>query len=153
MKILRIYNYQLKGKNLQVKYQQRKCKKILKFIKNIRKVITEIPRKDQKMWKVEKFFLQVKQGPYYPCTICHRSWYQCSIRLFKHEKFYILISKLYHVVTLVNGKFYTCETCHEYIYKIDIRRKAVDISMALYPTLNKPNGFKKFEKPLISKTV
>ena len=61
-------------------------------------------------------------------------------------------------MTLVNGKFYICETCHEYIYSIltfniDISRKAVDITMALYPTLNELNRLKKFEKPLISKTI
>ena len=48
--------------------------------------------------KVENFLQQLKQQPYYICTICHRSLYQHCVRLFKHEKYDILTADLYNPV-------------------------------------------------------
>ena len=48
--------------------------------------------------RVQNFLQQVKQGPYYICTICHRSLYRRSDRFFKYEKYYILCTELHHPV-------------------------------------------------------
>lgn len=126
-----------------VKYQERKLKKILKFIKNIRKVVTEIWRKEKKMWKIKKSLQQVNQGCCYSCTVCHRSLYQRIIRLFKRDNGRILVTEMYHVVKLLNKKFYTCKTCRKRPYKTEIKCQAVYINMASNPIPDKLNNFKK----------
>ena len=81
--------------------------KILKYIEYIKK---EVPRKEKEYEKVEHFPEQVKQGSYYIFTICHRSLYQRSVKLFKHEKYYILTAELYHPKKSFDEKLYICET-------------------------------------------
>ena len=54
---------------------------------------------------------------YYICTIYHRSLYQRSARSFKHEKYQILTSEMYHPVRSFDEKPYICETCHKHLYK------------------------------------
>ena len=54
--------------------------------------------------KAENLLQQVKQEPHYIFKICHRILYQCSIRLFKHEKYHILIADLYHPVKSFDEK-------------------------------------------------
>ena len=39
--------------------------------------------------KAEKFHQQIRQGPYYICTVCHHCLYQHSARLF-HDQKYVL---------------------------------------------------------------
>lgn len=110
---------------------------------NIRKVVTEIWRKEKKMWKIKKSLQQVNQGCCYSCTVCHRSLYQRIIRLFKRDKGRILVTEMYHVVKLLNKKFYTCKTCRKRPYKTEIKYQAVYINMASNPIPDKLNNFKK----------
>ena len=53
-------------------------------------------RKRMHKWlnKVEKFCQQIRQGPYFICTACHRCLYKGSVRLFEHEKYHILTAQL-----------------------------------------------------------
>ena len=97
-------------------YQKKKYKKYQENKKNCDKVM---------------YFLQVKQGPYYICTVCHRSLYQCSVRLFKQEKYHILTEELYHPVKSFDTKLYICETCHKHLIKNEIPCQAVCNKMAL----------------------
>ena len=110
---------------------------------NIRKVVTEIWRKEKKMWKIKKSLQQVNQGCCYSCTVCHRSLYQRIIRLFKRDKGRILVTEMCHVVKLLNKKFYTCKTCRKRPYKTEIKCQAVYINMASNPIPDKLNNFKK----------
>ena len=43
-------------------------------------------------------------------TICRRSLYQRSVRLFKHEKYHILTAQMYHPLKSFNTKLDICET-------------------------------------------
>ena len=54
--------------------------------------------------KVEDSLQQVKQGSYYICTICHRSLYQRSVRLFNYENYNILTEKLHNPVKSFDEK-------------------------------------------------
>ena len=49
--------------------------------------------------------------------IYHRSLYQSRVRFFKHEKYHILTSELYHSVKSFDEKLNICETCHKHFYK------------------------------------
>ena len=72
------------------------------------------------MWQVEKYLLQVKQGPYYICTIFHQSLYQPSVKLLKHKKYHILTAELCDPGKLFDEKMYMCELCQEHICKNEI---------------------------------
>ena len=82
---------------------------------------------------VENFLQQVKQSPFCICTICHRSLYQCNVRIFNNEKYIIHIAELHHPVKLFDEKLYICETCHKYLYKNEVPCQAVCNKMALVP--------------------
>ena len=72
-----------------------------------------------------KFSAQVKQPPYYICTICHQSLYQCSIRLFKYEKYHIFRAELRRPVKSFDAKLYILETCDKHLNKNEISFQAV----------------------------
>ena len=95
--------------------------------------------------KVKNFPKQVKQGPHYICTICHRSLYQCSFRLFKPKKYHILNVELYHSVKPIDKKCYIYETCHNHLNKDHIACQAVYNKMTL--------DSRPIEKVLICKTI
>ena len=61
----------------------------------------------------------------YICTTSHQSLYQCSVRLFKHEKYHILTTELYHPVKSFDEEFYICETCCKHLHKNEIPYQAV----------------------------
>ena len=103
--------------------------------------------------KIENFLQQVKQGPYYICTIWHRSRYQRSVRLFKPEKYHVLTTDLYHPVKSYDEKFYICETCHKHLHKNEIPCQAVSNKMALDPIPDEIRHLRKLEKVLISKRL
>ena len=92
--------------------------------------------------KVDSFLQQVKQGPYYICTICHRSLYQRSVRLCKHEKYNILMPELYHPVKSLDEKLYICETYHKHLNKNEIHCQAVCDKMTVDPILNELKDIK-----------
>ena len=96
---------------------------------------------------------QVKQGPYYTCTICHRSLYQLSVRLCKHERYSILTPELYHPVKSFDEKLYICETCHKHLNKNEIPCQVVCNKLAVDPIPNELKDFKKIEKLLIPKRI
>ena len=83
--------------------------------------------------KVDSFLQQVRQGPYSICAIYHRSLYQRSVRLCKHEKYNILTQKLYHPVKSFDEKLHICETCHKHLNKNEIPCQAVCNKMAVDP--------------------
>ena len=114
---------------------------MLKLIKNIIKQNYQENKKN--CGKVDSFLQQVKQGPYYVCTICHRNLYQRSVRLRQHEKYNFLTTELYHPVKSFDEKLYICETCHKHLTKNEIPCQAVCNKMALDPI---PNQFKDFKK-------
>ena len=88
---------------------------MLKLIKKYQKQNYQENKKN--CGKVDSFLQQVKQGPYYVCTICHRSLYQGSVKLCKHEKYNFLITELYHPMKSFDEKLYICETCYKYLSK------------------------------------
>ena len=65
--------------------------------------------------KVEKFCQQIKQGPYFICTVYHQCLYKPSVRLFEHEKYHILTAELYCPVRPFDEKTYACDTCHKHL--------------------------------------
>ena len=74
--------------------------------------------------KVDSFLLQLKQRPYYICTIRHRShMYQRSVTLYKHEKYNILTSELLHRVKTFDEKLYICGTRDKHLNKNEITRQ------------------------------
>ena len=100
------------------------------------------------------YFLQeVKQGPYYICTTCHRNLYQHSVRLFKQEKYHILTEKLCHPVKSFDTKLYISETFHKHLNKNEIPCQAVCTKMALYPIPDVLKNLKKLEKVLICERI
>ena len=66
--------------------------------------------------KAEKFHQQIRQGPYYICTVCHHCLYQHSARLF-HDQKYVLNWELHHPVTSFNSKIYFYEKCYDHLLK------------------------------------
>ena len=76
---------------------------------------------------------------------------QCHI--FKLEKYLILTSELHHRVKSFDEKLHICETCHKHLYKNEIPFQAVCNKMALDPTPDELNDFKKLERVLISKRI
>ena len=72
------------------------------MLKTEKKILkTEISKKQTKKKngdKVDSFLQPVKHSLYCICTICHRSLYQRSVRLYKHEKYSILTPELYYPV-------------------------------------------------------
>ena len=58
--------------------------------------------------------------------------YQRSVRIYKHEKYQILTTELYHPVKSFDKKLYICET-----FQIVCKK------MALVPTPDKLKDFKK----------
>ena len=81
-------------KNLEVnkEYKKRGTNKILKLIKKISKA--EISRKQKNCDKVDSFLQQVKQSPFYICTICHRSLYQRSVSCASMKNIIFLLQKI-----------------------------------------------------------
>ena len=73
---------------------------ILPYKQNVKKLGTKKRQNDVKV----HFLQQIKQGSCYTCTIYHRSLYKHSVRLFKHENYHILSSKLYHPVKSFDEK-------------------------------------------------
>ena len=61
----------------------------------IHKIKKKVPRKNRKI--VESLLQQVKQGPYYICTVYHQTLYQYHIRN----------AELYHPVKPFGEKLYT----------------------------------------------
>ena len=53
--------------------------------------------------------------------------------MFKHEKYQILTSELYHPVKLFNEKLFICETCHKLLYKSEIPCQVICNKKALDP--------------------
>ena len=129
---------------------QRKCYKEIpeikiEYLKKRYQQNPEIDKKYQKQRyqenkkncdKVDSSLQQVKQGPYYICTICHRSLYQRSVRLCKHEKYNILTPELYHPVKSFDEKLYICEICHKHLNKNAIPCQVVCNEMAVDPIPN-----------------
>ena len=64
------------------KYEKNKYEKNPKPKKENRK---KMNKKNKKcLNKVEKFCQQIRQDPYFICTVCHRCLYKRSVRLFEH---------------------------------------------------------------------
>ena len=103
-------------------------------------------KKRKKSDKFEGFIQQVKQGPYYICTICHRSLYQCRVKFFKHEKYQTLTPDLYHLVKSFDEKLNICETCQKHLYKSETPCQAVCNKMALDSIPDQLKDLKKIEK-------
>ena len=82
-------------------------------------------RKEISCDKVENFLQHVKQGLYYICAIYHGSLYQRSFRFFKHKKYQILTSELYHPVKSFNKKLYICEACQKHLIKLHVKQSAI----------------------------
>ena len=111
---------------------KRGTEKIQNFIKINQKLRCQKCQEIKRSFdKVENFLQQVKRGPYYICTICHRKLCQRSVRLFKHEKYHILATELYHPVKSFDKKLYIRETCHKCLHKNEISCQAVCNKIAL----------------------
>ena len=74
------------------------------YVKNAKKT------KDQSMPKcsqdrINKFKLNIRQGPYFICVVCNRSLYNRSVKLFKIEKYEILHDKSLSLVKSLGDIF------------------------------------------------
>ena len=74
--------------------------------------------------------------------MCHRSLYQCSVKLFNHEKYYILSAELYHPVKSFDDKLDICVTYHKHLYKNEIPYHA----MVFDPIPDELKDFKNVDK-------
>ena len=81
--------------------------------------------------KLEKFCQQIRQGPYFICTACHRCLYNRSVRLFEHEKYHILNAELHSPVRSFNEKTCICDTCHKHPPRNEMSCQAVFIKLGL----------------------
>ena len=135
---------------MQRDYQKRRYQDNPEIHKKYRK---ERYQEKKRYRKIENFLQQIKQGPYYICTICHRSLYQRSVRLFKPGKYHILTADLYHPVKSYDRKFYVCETCHKHLHKNEIPFQPVSNKMALDPISDELRHLRKLKKVLISKRL
>ena len=79
------------------------------------------------------FNIELKQGPYYICTICHPNLYQSVVRLFKYEKCHILSAELYHSVKSFDEQLYMCKTFYKHLHKDEIPCQVVCNKMTLDP--------------------
>ena len=69
---------------LQKGYKNRRYKEIPEMKKEYQKKKNEGKKK---VYKVEKFYQQIRLESYYFCTVCHRCLYQHSFRLFHDQKY------------------------------------------------------------------
>ena len=138
---------------LQIEHQKRRYQENPVVHKEYRKKKYKKYQENKKNCDKVMYFLQVKQGPYYICTVYHRSLYQRSVRLFKQEKYHILTEELRHPVKSFDTKLYTCETCHKHLIKNEIPCQAVCNKMALSLIPDILKDLKKLEKVLISKRI
>ena len=146
-----IYRETLK---IKIEYQKRRYQENPEVHKGYRKKKYEKYQENKKNWDKVMYFLQeVKQGPYCICTICHRSLYQRSVRLFKQEKYHILTKELCHPVKSFDAELYICETCHKHLNKNEIPCQAVCNKMALYPIPDVLKDLKELVKVLTSKII
>ena len=129
---------------IKIEYQKKvpsKCYNWLKISKN-----RNTKKTKKNCHKVDGFLLLVKQGPYYVRAICHRSLYQCSVRLCKHQKYDILTPKLYHPVKSFDEKLYICETCHKHLNKNEIPCQVVCNKMAVHLIPNELKDYKEIRQ-------
>ena len=103
--------------------------------------------------KVEKICQQIRQGPYFICTVCHRCLYKRSVRLFEHEKYNILTAELHRPVRSFDEKIYICDACHKHLSRNKIPYQAVFSKMSLDSIPDELKDFKKLENILISKKI
>ena len=90
-------------------------------ILNQKKKTAKVYKKNKKcLNKLENFCQQIRQGPYFICTLCYRCLYKRSIRLFEHEK-YIFTAESYCLVRSIDEKTYICDTCHKYLSRNEFR--------------------------------
>lgn len=106
----------------------------------------------KKIDKVEHYLQQETQGPYNICTKCHRSLYQCSVRLYKHENIFSL-QKVIIQMKLLDEKLYICEPYQKQLNKYEIPFQVVCKKMAVDSILDELKVFKKIEKVLSSKRI
>ena len=110
-------------------------------------------KKNEKSLKVEKFCQQIKQGSYFICIVCH--WWLCkrSVRLFEHEKYYILTAESYCPVRSFDEKNYICDTCHKHLSRNEMPCQAVFNKMSLDSNPDELKSWKKIRKILVSKRI
>ena len=101
--------------------------------------------------KVEKFFQQIRQCPYFICRVCHWCLYKCNVRLFEHEKYQIITAELYCPVRSFDEKTYISDAYHKDFFENEISGQAVFNKMSLDPIPDDLKDSKKFTKILIFK--
>ena len=91
--------------------------------------------KKNKKWlnEVEKFCQQIRQGPYFICTVRHWCLYKCRVRLFEHEKYHVLTAQLHCLVRSFDEKIYICDKCHKHFSRNEMPCQAVFNKMSLGP--------------------
>ena len=87
---------------------------------NLKQKKTEIFLDD----RVKRFKKQIWEGPYYIYTICHRSFYWCSVSYFSIEN-YNNFKMSYMPATTFDSRLYICLTCHKSVSKGKIPCQAV----------------------------
>ena len=81
--------------------------------------------------------------------MCHWSFYQRIVRLFKHGEDQIFTRALHLPVKPFDEKFFVCEACHKHLNKNEIPWQAVQSNMALDLIPGELKNFNKIEKVLI----
>ena len=103
---------------IKIEYQKRRYQENPEVPKEYRKKkYKKYQENKENCDKVMYFLEEVKQGPYYICTVYHRSFYQRSVRLFEQEKHHILTEELCHLMKSFDTKLYICETYHKRLIK------------------------------------
>ena len=67
--------------------------------------------------RINKFKLNIRQGPYFICVICNRSLYNRSVKLFKVEKYEILYDESLSLVKSFDSNYHICNTCDRTLNK------------------------------------
>ena len=67
--------------------------------------------------RINKFKLNIRQGPYFICVICNRSLYNRSLKLFKVEKYEILYDESLSLVKSFDSNYHICNTCDRTLNK------------------------------------
>ena len=115
---------------------------------NLKKKKTEILLDD----RVKRYKKQIWEGPYYICTIRHRSFYWCSVRYFSIEN-YNNFKMIYIPATTFDSRLHICLTCHKSVSKEKIPCQAVCNKLQVEAAPKGLQDLRRLEKVLISRRI
>ena len=103
---------------------------------------------------VQKFLSKVTEGPYYICTICHRSLYLNSVKKFTEKHHQDIDHDIHkYLQTSFDGNLYICNTCNLKLNKKKIPCQAVYNKLELQEIPDVLKSLKKLERILVSQRI